>query len=51
MKDLLIIGFIAILIQRAIKFRVKKTAANTSVADRSVTSVKQLFRWKEDNNV
>jgi hypothetical protein len=45
MTDILIIGFIAILIQRAIKFKVKKTAANTSAAERSVTSVKQLWRW------
>ena len=51
MKSILIIGFIAILIQRAIKFRVKKTAANTSVADRSVTSVKQLWRWEEKKDV
>jgi hypothetical protein len=47
MTDILIIGFIAILIQRAIKFRVKKTAANTSVAERSVTSVKQLWEWED----
>jgi hypothetical protein len=46
MKSILIIGFIAILIQRAIKYRVKKTAANTSVAERSVTSVKQLWDWR-----
>jgi hypothetical protein len=38
---------VAILIERCIKYRVKKTAANTSVADRSVTSVKQLWRWED----
>jgi hypothetical protein len=47
MTDILVLAFIAMLIQRAIKFRVKKTAANTSVADRSVTSVKQLWRWED----
>jgi hypothetical protein len=47
MTDILVLAFIAMLIQRAIKFKVKKTDANTSVADRSVTSVKQLWRWEE----
>jgi hypothetical protein len=46
MTDILVLAFIAILIQRAIKFRVKKTAANTSVG-RRVTSVKQLWRMEE----
>jgi hypothetical protein len=46
MKDILIIGFIAMLIQRAIKFRVKKTAANTESWGRSVTSVKDLWDMK-----
>jgi hypothetical protein len=47
MTDILVLAFIAMLIQRAIKYKVKKTAANTSVADRCVTSVKQLFRWEK----
>jgi hypothetical protein len=46
MTDILIIGFIAMLIQRAIKYRVKKTDANTSVG-RRVTSVKQLWEWED----
>jgi hypothetical protein len=46
MTDILIIGFIAMLIQRAIKYRVKKTDANTSVAERRVTSVKDLWDMK-----
>jgi hypothetical protein len=45
MTDILIIVFIVILIQRAIKFRVKKTDANTSVG-RRVTSVKDLWDMK-----
>ena len=47
MKDILIIGFIAILIQRARKYRVKKTDANTESWGRSITSVKQLWRWED----
>jgi hypothetical protein len=45
MTDILVLAFIAILIQRAIKFRVKKTDANTSVG-RSVTSIKDLWDMK-----
>jgi hypothetical protein len=48
MTDILIIGFIVMLIQRAIKYRVKKTDANTSVG-RRVTSVKQLWRWNSED--
>jgi len=46
MTDILVIGFIAICVERLIKYRVKKTEANTSVG-RRVTSVKQLWRWEE----
>jgi hypothetical protein len=41
---------VGILIERSIKYRVKKTDANTSGIfenDRIVTSVKDLWRWKE----
>jgi hypothetical protein len=47
MTDILVLAFIAMLIERCIKYRVKKTDANTSVG-RRVRSVKQLWRWKED---
>ncbi len=46
MTDILVIGFIAICVERLIKYRVKKTVANTSVG-RRVTSVKQLWRMED----
>ena len=39
---------IAILIERCIKYRVKKTDANTEFAQRRVTSVKQLWDWRNE---
>jgi hypothetical protein len=46
MTDILVLAFIAMLIQRAIKYRVKKTDANTESWGRSVTSVKDLWDMK-----
>jgi hypothetical protein len=42
MTDILVLAFIAMLIQRAIKYRIKKTDANTSVG-RRVRRLKDLW--------
>ena len=47
MTDILIMIFVAICVERIMKYRVKKTDANTESWGRSVTSVKQLWRWEE----
>jgi hypothetical protein len=46
MTTILWLIIVGILIERAIKYRIKKTDANTESWGRSVTSVKQL--WGED---
>jgi hypothetical protein len=47
MTTILWLIIVGILIERTIKYRVKKTAANTESWGRSVTSVKDLWRWEE----
>jgi uncharacterized protein YeaO (DUF488 family) len=47
MTTILWLIIVGILIERAWKYRVKKTDANTESWGRSITSVKDLWRWKE----
>ena len=37
-----------ILLERMLKYWVKKTPANTSLAKRRVTSVKDLWKWRDE---
>ena len=47
MTTILWLIIVGIMIERLIKYRVKKTDANTEFAKRRVTSVKQLWQWEE----
>jgi hypothetical protein len=50
MTTILWLIIVGILIERMIKYRVKKTDANTEFAKRRVTSWKQLWRWEKKDD-